>query len=115
MICLGYSPIILHNFACRPYTLACATLHKALPVGGTVLAREMYRPLAHPFVATKERVLPHLPARVASQQVRITRRVAQGCLASIVSADAREDTLQLLQTALSVVLDLLGSSSGCIG
>src|SRR5947209_18370395 len=69
-----------------------------------MLAREVYRPLAHTLVAAKEGVLPGAPACVAAEQIGVARRVAQGRSAGVMRADAGKDPLQLLQAALRVLL-----------
>src|SRR6266852_3294806 len=105
---------ILQDLLCSTGSFPCCALHKALPGNGTVLTREVHRPLAHPFVATKAGILSDAPARIASKKKGITCGVAQCGSPGVVSADAWEDPLQLLEAALSIVLDFLGVSSSCI-
>src|SRR5215469_3220130 len=66
LICLhGESShaVVLQNFSRSTSTFACAALHKALPASRAVFARKVDRPLAHSLVTSKERILPHAPAR----------------------------------------------------
>src|SRR5579864_9157924 len=62
-----------------------------------MFARKVNGSLAHALVAAKVGVLPHAPAGVAAQKIRVAGGVAQRRLAGIVGADAREDRLQLLK------------------
>src|SRR5436305_14949850 len=69
--------IILHNLPCRPCPLSCRPLHKPLRLNGTMLAREMNWPLAHLLITGKERILSHVPARIASTQEWVSFGIAQ--------------------------------------
>src|SRR6266852_6974079 len=104
--------VVLQNFSCYTGTFACAALHKALPASRAVLACEVDRPLANSLVTTKEGILPHAPARVASEKIGIARGVTQCCLSCVVSADARKDALQLLKAILSILLDFFRLGHG---
>src|SRR6266699_6737121 len=97
-------PIILQNLLCHMSPLSCRSLHKALRLNGTMLAREMNRPLAHSLIASEERILSYAPARIAPSQKRVSGRIAQGCNPRVVSADAGKDLLQTLKTVLRIAL-----------
>src|SRR6266699_1313383 len=97
-------PIILQNLLCHMSPLSCRSLHKALRLNGTMLAREMNRPLAHSLITSEECILSHEPARIAPAQERITRGIAQCRNPGVVSTDAGEDLLQSLKTVLRILL-----------
>src|SRR6266568_289273 len=93
---------ILQNFLRSPLALPGSAFHKALELDRAMFAREVNGSLAHALVAAEVGVLPDAPARVTAQKIRVAGGVAQRSPAGIVGADAREDTLQLLQAVVSV-------------
>src|SRR5260370_21795616 len=97
---------ILHNFPSGTRALPCCAFHKALELNRAMFAREGDRPLAHALVAAEVGALPHAPAGVAAEKIRVAGGVAQRGPAGIVGADTREDTLQLLQAVLGIALDV---------
>ncbi len=80
-----------------------------------MFAREVNGSLARAFVATESGVLSHFPAGVAAEKMGIACGVAQGGPAGVVSADAGEDTLQLLEAVVGIALDVRRVGSGGIG
>src|SRR5579859_384094 len=89
-----------------PRTLPGRAFHKALVLDRAMLAREVNGSLARTLVAAKVGALPHTPAGITAQQIRVACRIAQGGFACVMSADAGEDALQLQQAVLRIVLNL---------
>src|SRR6266702_2677843 len=79
------------------------TFHVWACILAQILQNFLRSPLA--LVAAEVGVLPDAPARVTAQKIRVAGGVAQRSPAGIVGADAREDTLQLLQAVVSVALN----------
>jgi len=80
-----------------------SSFHKALEVDRTVFTREMDITLASLFITAEERILSDQPARVASKEIRITRRITEGGRSRIKCRCARPDLLQLLEEVPSVL------------
>src|SRR5437868_15296961 len=93
---------ILHNLPGGTRTLPGSAFHKALELDRAMFAREVDRPLARALVASEVSALPNTPACVTAKKIGVACGVAQRGLASVVCADTREDTLQLLQAVLSI-------------
>src|ERR1700680_404460 len=106
---------ILYNLPRGPRSLSGCAFHKALELDRAMFAREVNGSLAHTFVAAEVGVLPDTPAGVAAQKIGVARGVAQRGPAGVMSTDAGEDTLQLLQAVVSIVLDVRRVDSGGIG
>ncbi len=101
---LSPSRHILHNLPSGPRALSGCAFHKALELDRAMFARKVNGSLAHALVAAEVGVLPHAPAGVAAEKIRVTGGVAQRRLAGVMSADAREDILQLLQAVAGIAL-----------
>src|SRR5262249_5147427 len=82
-----------------------AAFHEALAVGRAVLAREVAPALAGALVARERGVLPHLPARVAAEQVRVAPRRAQRRAPVPERCDARPHLLELREVPGGVLRD----------
>src|SRR5579859_1169990 len=98
-----------------PRTLPGRAFHKALILFRSMLAREVNGSLARALVAAKVGALAHTPAGITAQKMRVACRIAQGGFAGVMSADAREDTFQLQQEVLRIVLNLRRIGCGGIG
>src|SRR5207245_4735910 len=106
---------ILHNLLSGTRALPGCAFHKALELDRAMFAREVDRPLAGALVAAEVSVLPDTPARVTAQKIGVAGGVAQRGPASVVGADTRQDTLQLMQAVLSIAPDVRGIISSGIG
>src|SRR5260370_2624834 len=106
---------ILHNLPSGTRALPGSAFHKALELDRAMFAREVDRPLARALVAAEVGVLSHTPAGVTAPKIGVAGGVAQRRLANVMSADAREHTLQLLQAVLRIALDARGVISSGIG
>src|SRR5258708_6860325 len=97
---------ILHNLPSSPRALSGCAFHKPLELDRAMFARKVNGSLAHALVAAKVGVLPHAPAGVAAQKIRVAGGIAQGRLAGVMSADAWEDRFQLLQAVAGIALNV---------
>ena len=106
---------ILHNLQSGTRALPGSAFHKTLEFDRAMFAREVDWSLARALVAAEVSVLPDTPAGVTAQKIGVACGVAQRGPAGVVGADAREDTLQLLQAVLGIALDVRGVISSGIG
>src|SRR5438309_1438090 len=110
-----YPGEILYNLTRSPRALPGSAFHKSLELDRAMLAGEVNRSLAHTLVASKGGALPHAPAGITAEQIRLSRRIAQGGFSGVMSADAGEDALQLQQAILRIALNLRRFDCGGIG
>src|SRR5713101_5432763 len=96
---------ILHHLPSGTGALPGSAFHKALELDRAMFAREVDRPLVGALIAAEVSVLPDTPACVTAQKIGVAGGVAQRGPASVVGADTRQDTLQLLQAVLDIALD----------
>src|SRR5258708_25107353 len=89
--------IIFQDLIGRASSLLRAPFHEALEVNRAVFTREMDLTLTRFFVAAEERILSDEPARVAAEKIGISRRIAQGGCAVVVSGSSRPDFVQLIE------------------